>query len=461
MSFTNQIKNNLIYNINNSNNVYLFLRYLERNITKTNENNRNQLRDLFIYLAILGGVIIIIIGGFTIYKKYIERRAIHDIEELNQNIILNNQNSLNSASSSSTPESQRPHSYNNEGAAAVNRQNYDSEMASHNSYNNSFNNNNEERMEKIRQKYGNSLVIKILLKKYIEEDVYTKILADNYGDNCTICVNNFNNNDIINKTPCEHIFHKDCFNQYLKNIKDNDKLICPNCNQNLLINKNNLKLRKKPEKIQVLKKDKSKIKNIEIDIHNNEEIKNNANEMTNKNVNSDIGDIYNLHKNKGQNEIIFIKKRKINDIKVNNNTAKNFQSLKDKDNDSTVNKNTNIYNLVEYSNDSFKKKNKNNEKDKDKETDKDNNNNNIIINKNILRINRREYDIYNNMKDSVINLKTQKYKERILTNKSNKNFIGQNDYLQSGSKEIDSDRIFVNNKKVPKYVLPTSKLEDN
>ena len=170
MSFTNQIKNNLIYDINNSNNVYLFLRYLERNITKTNENNRNQLRDLFIYLAILGGVIIIIIGGFTIYKKYIERKAIHDIEELNQNIILNNQNSLNSASSSSTPESQRPHSYNNEGAAAVNRQNYDSEMASHNSYNNSFNNNNEERMEKIRQKYGNSLVIKILLKKYIEED---------------------------------------------------------------------------------------------------------------------------------------------------------------------------------------------------------------------------------------------------------------------------------------------------
>lgn len=457
MTFTNQIKNNLINNLNNSYNVYLSLRYLERNITKTNENKKNQLRDLFIYLAILGAIILIILGGYAIYKKYIERRAIRDIEELNQNIILNFQNSLNSGSSSS-PEEQRPHSYNNEGAAA-NRQNYDSEMASQsNNYNNSFNNNHEERMEKIRQKYGNSLVIKILLKKYIEEDVYTKILADNYGDNCTICVNNFNNNEIISKTPCEHIFHKDCFNRYLKNINDKDKLICPNCNQNLLINKNNLKLRKKPEKIQVLKKDKSKIKNFEIDIHNNEEIKNNASEMTNKNVNSDNGDIYNVHKNKGHNEIIFIKRRKIHDIKVNNNTAKNFNSLKDKDKDSSANKNTNIYNLIEYSNDSAKKKNKNNEKDKDKESNKDNN---IIINKDILRINRREYDIYNNMKDSVINLKTQKYKERILPNKSNKNIIAQNEYLRSGSKEVDSDRIFVNNKKVPKHVLPTSKLDDN
>ena len=41
------------------------------------------------------------------------------------------------------------------------------------------------------------------------------------------------------------------------------------------------------------------------------------------------------------------------------------------------------------------------------------------------------------------------------------NIIAQNEYLRSGSKEVDSDRIFVNNKKVPKHVLPTSKLDDN
>ena len=84
-----------------------------------------------------------------------------------------------------------------------------------------------------------------------------------YGDNCTICVNNFIDNMEIYRTPCEHIFHKDCFNKYLKKINKKNKLICPNCNQNLLINKKFLKLNSLRSQVAIIDSLKKRIEELE------------------------------------------------------------------------------------------------------------------------------------------------------------------------------------------------------
>ena len=42
---------------------------------------------------------------------------------------------------------------------------------------------------------------------------------------CSICLDNYSNPEIkLNKLPCNHIFHKDCIQEWLKN---NDT--CPEC----------------------------------------------------------------------------------------------------------------------------------------------------------------------------------------------------------------------------------------
>ena len=440
------ITDNIIYNLNYSYGVYFSLRNLNKNenITKEVEENRKKaIIELFIYLAILVGIIIIIIIGYSLYKKYIENKAFNEINEENQNVVLTFQNSQNSHSNYSE-EDNHPYSYNNENA---HRQNFDSEVASQNNNNNSFNVNHEERMEKIRKKYGNPLVVKILLKKYIEEMEYNKNIFENYGDNCTICVNNFVKDEIIYKTSCEHIFHKNCFNKFLKNIKNNDKLVCPNCNQNLLINKKYLKLRAKPEKIQVKKKESNKMKTSEINFNDEIKVKNNGSEITDKNINSN-SEKNNANKNKIGDEIIYIsKKKKIQVIKINspktdnknNNYIDRVKVLHDlkgnKCNDSNDNKKTNIYNFKENS---IKKEDQKNEKEKEEDIE-------ITINNNVNFFIRKE------------NIKSNNFlKEK----KDNYNINGPFDNYSSISKGIDSERGFVNNKKSTfKQNLPNSKME--
>ena len=59
---------------------------------------------------------------------------------------------------------------------------------------------------------------------------YTKNLGEQFGAICKICMENFIEHIIINKTPCEHIFNKKYFDTYLKGIQKKDKLLYPNCN---------------------------------------------------------------------------------------------------------------------------------------------------------------------------------------------------------------------------------------
>lgn len=309
MDFSKEFKKNIIY----------ILRQLQNekqnNITENNNDTQSQqLKELYIYIAALVALIIIILGGYAIYRKCVEKKALQEIEREYELMIFNLLNSMSSQSFSQ--QDKHPHSFNN-----INQQNihnFENGLGSEN-INNSFDYNPEERMENIRKKFGNSLVIKCLLKKQIEVILYTKNLFGEYGDNCTICMENFIDQVLISKTPCEHIFHKKCFDIYLKEIQKKDKLLCPNCNQNLLINKKYLKLRAKSNKIEVknLKINKREIKESELNLENRNSV------VTVKNED-------NLSK-EHKNEIIFLKRKysKKNDknIKIINMKRKNDSDI--------------------------------------------------------------------------------------------------------------------------------------
>ena len=268
MKNVNQIKKTIINILTISKNIYnkalLNLRILDSNIQDSQQENgqqnnsqKNQLTELFIYVGILFGLIVIILGGYAIYKYYLEKQALREILRENQNY----NNFLYNSISGASEQERQVYSFNNNN---IYNKYKGSEVESYNQQNNSFDYNHEERLENIRKKYGNKMLIKILIKQQIEEVIYDKNLGLEYGDNCTICVNNFIENMEIYKTPCEHFFHKDCLNKYLKKLKKKSKLTCPNCNQNLLVNKKFLKLRHENKKINI-KNNKITIKNNNLD----------------------------------------------------------------------------------------------------------------------------------------------------------------------------------------------------
>ena len=420
----NQIEKQIIYILRSLENEAYF--YKNKNKTSNNNTQNEQLRNLFIYIAILAVIIIAILGGYALYRKYIEKKALEEMEIEYQLMIMNLFNSASSQGSSQ--EDKRLHSFNN-----INpnyRQNFVNESRNQN-VNNSQDFNHEERMENIRKKFGNSIVIKCLLKKQIEEIPYTKNIGEDYGDNCTICMDNFIEFFIISKTPCEHIFHKKCFDTYLKGIQKKDKLLCPNCNQNLLINKKFLKLRVKTKKVEKKKifLHKKEIKKSELNLEN--ELKNREIFATNKNEDNII--------NKNNEEMIFIKK-KYKKEKNKRTDKNNIENLNDKNND--------IYNPLQLKikrNASFCKSDKetiltNN----DKKEDEKNRRKDQAQNKQIILINNLEK---NTLKNTLTN---NDYNSRLFNKKRRINF-----------NNVNSERNNINiSKKSISPMMPSSK-QDN
>ena len=353
MTKNDNIIKNFIYKLltltNNLNIKKSFVsRYLQdssENSLQKEENQKKQITELLIYLTILFSIIIVILVGYSLYKKYLEKKALREIlrENANYEII---QNSISAASQ----DERNIYSFNYK-IYDKNNKYIGSELESNNSVNNSFDYNHEERLEKIRKKYGNKMIIKILIKQYIQKVIYNKNLGLEYGDNCTICVNNFLENIEIYRTHCEHIFHKECLNKYLKKVSKKNKLTCPNCNQNLLINKKFLKHRNENEKIKIKnKKINIKIQNLNININqiqNNVDnidnietdkkriididevlttVKNNADDNIIKNTNDSIDN--------NKNEIIIIKKRKKEFIPKSR--KKHSMTIENKNNDINI-----------------------------------------------------------------------------------------------------------------------------
>jgi hypothetical protein len=58
---------------------------------------------------------------------------------------------------------------------------------------------------------------------------YEELLNDNNDDDCTICLEEFNNDDEIVKLKCNHLFHSKCIDDWIEKNQS-----CPLCRVNLL-----------------------------------------------------------------------------------------------------------------------------------------------------------------------------------------------------------------------------------
>ena len=448
MKNVNNIKNSILKLLTLTQNISIkkspSMRYLDQNSENSQQKEdiqKDQINELLIYLAVLFGIIILILVGYSIYKKYLEKRALRELLQENENYIII-QNSISAASQ----EERKVNSFNGK---IYNTKYIRSDIESNNSQNNSFDYNHEERLEKIRKKYGNKMVIKILMKQYIEKVIYNKDLGLEYGDNCTICINNFLDNVEIYRTPCEHIFHKDCLNKYLKKISKKNKLTCPNCNQNLLINKKFLKLRHENERINSKNK---KIETLNINLNkleNSVHINNIDNIETDKKHILDVDEILTTVKNnlenndakynndsfkEDKNEVIFIKKRKsdiINTHKKHSTTILNKNKAINRyyHNEDVIknNKTKNEDVLYIYDSDDISEKN-----EKEQE--------NSINNNNINNEDKMNYDILNSklIKDN----KKKETKGKIKFSNIENDFTDNNKNI----KELNSNRRLVDKK---------------
>ena len=50
------------------------------NQTSAEDNKKQQLKELYIYIAVLAGIIIIILVGYALYRKCAERKALQQLE---------------------------------------------------------------------------------------------------------------------------------------------------------------------------------------------------------------------------------------------------------------------------------------------------------------------------------------------------------------------------------------------
>ena len=204
-----------------------FEKIISNKSSSSSQNHKDKNIKVYIFIGIVAIIILILILSVILYRSRLKKKIFEEIEKLYQE--QKNNNDI-----SQLPELHilrlKKEALNNTSRNFI--LNYNKKDF------NSFLLKSEEKMETIRKKYGNELCISYLFaKNKIINNKYSSQLKQRFDDICTICLENFCLNIDICITPCEHIFHKKCLMKYLKSIKNKDKLKCPNCNQNLLINK--------------------------------------------------------------------------------------------------------------------------------------------------------------------------------------------------------------------------------
>ena len=187
---------------------------VNKTTNSTNFGGNDDKQKIYIYIVFFAVIIIcaIIILFIKLHQKYLIKKIFKELDKINllgAGNVLENKEYLNDV------------------------QNTELKKSSINLYQKI-----EDQLEELRKKYGNEVCIlyliknnKIIIVKY--EEKYIK----EFDEMCTICLEKFQIEEFVCITPCEHIFHKECLLKSLNAIKNKDKLKCPNCNQNLLINK--------------------------------------------------------------------------------------------------------------------------------------------------------------------------------------------------------------------------------
>ena len=253
-----------------------------------------------------------------------------------------------------------------------------------------------------------------LFKEKLKKKKYLKKYNINESTACSICLEEFiENESLVCITPCLHIFHYDCLNNWL--FTDNSNCQCPYCNYDLLSkkpptqrhhildDKNNIT--NKPNK----KENKNNKKNNEENILENtservikkvKKNKNNINENNNKNI------VTNNNENKNNNNLMNNSENSNNINNINNSNINKNEKNKDIKNEDEDNDND-----ISFEKDYNKIKKTNNNNNKNNDTKNLNNNNDInnntdkneIENKNVFNDIKKESSNEDNNNENNIN----------------------------------------------------------
>ncbi len=216
----------------------------------------------------------------------------------------------------------------------------------------------------------------ILFKSILRPQEYTKTHKKIYSQKCTICYEDFELYiSIVSITPCQHIFHYRCLNNWLNKNIMNPK--CTNCNLDLMsidLNKIKQKYQHNSQNISIKREE-----SINENLLNKNNSKNSNNNINNINKNNNINCIVNFNK-------------KNNIISNNNNNKKKAITI------SHISFN---YNL------SSNKKNKESEKENDKNSIEENDDDNEDNDQN-ESVKGNIYTSQNSLNDDKNNIKKMK-----------------------------------------------------
>ena len=271
---------------------------------------------------------------------------------------------------------------------------------------------NEENKTKAHKLNENKKKLIVLFKTILSARKYEKTHNKIDCPRCTICYEDFEvNNSVVSITPCQHIFHYKCLNNWLNQNILNPK--CPNCNFDLMtIDISNLK--NKPQNVLnklPVKRESSVNENLLNKV--NKESKNNRHTLNNDiNITRNRRRNYiNGYNNNNRRTII------ISHMSFNYNLSGNSDSKKSKDNIVT-------------------KRNNDEENEDEKESGKYDDNHNIYSSQNCL--NEEDEKNENNNINNIYKMKKN--------NNNNKKKEDKTDNSCNISNENSSERTIINKK---------------
>ena len=134
-------------------------------------------------------------------------------------------NKINIDNETENPDSLITNDNNNENEKSKNKINDNNIDNSNNIINNQIQNNNNI-ISNEENKINQDKIIDLMKKNFNFIDFGS--IKEKLENKCSICIEEFVDSDKVVITPCNHIFHKICINNWL--IKNNNEIKCPNCN---------------------------------------------------------------------------------------------------------------------------------------------------------------------------------------------------------------------------------------
>ena len=239
--------------------------YNKDDVDDEDDDDEEKINILYIILIIIFILIIIIISIilFRIWYKKNQKMKIenndnkekkHNNIEIESNRLNSNNNKLNNDNNNSKINEDIKNNNNNEDdILKINKFNIDNDTENPDSLVTNDNNNENEKSKNINNNNiidDNNNIINNQIQNNnnifsneeynLNQDKIIDLMKKNFNfidfgsikeklDNkCSICIEEFVASDKVVITPCNHIFHKNCINNWL--IKNNNEIKCPNCN---------------------------------------------------------------------------------------------------------------------------------------------------------------------------------------------------------------------------------------